>query len=292
MTRYLIVNADDYGMCHAANQAVQELFDGGYLKSSTIMTPCPAAEEAVAYAAAHPEHAIGVHLTLTSEWETYRWTSLTGGKTLADEEGYMWRQRVPVEKNASYQDIEAEVRAQVQFARSRGLEPSHLDNHMGTLYGHYTGRFGLLKLALRLCGEYGLSYRMFTDCTPSTCPQGIPLPLCKALSWLARFWARRYRVILPDYLLMPDWQDDMRTDYETYREKLLATWAAIPEGITETFVHPSVECDELKSITVHWRDRVWEYQLMKDPYTHAFLKEHDIELISHRELRAMKSARK
>ena len=62
----------------------------------------------------------------------------------------------------------------------------------------------------------------------------------------------------------------------------------MPEGITETYVHPSVECDELKAIMVHWRDRVWEYQLMKDPYTHEFLKKQDIVLISHRELREMK----
>ena len=288
MSRYLIVNADDYGMCHAANQAVHDLFDGGFLKSSTIMMPCPAAKEAVEYAAAHPQHAIGVHLTFTSEWDTYRWPALTDGKTLVDEDGFMWRQRIQVEKNVTMKEIEAEARAQIELARSWGLSPSHFDNHMGTLYGHYTGRFGLLKLALRLSGEYGLSYRMFTRCTESTCPKGIPLPVCKALALLARFWARCFHTVLPDYLLLPEWTDDMRTDYETYREKLLATWAAIPEGITETYVHPSVECDELKAIMVHWRDRVWEYQLMKDPYTHEFLKKQDIVLISHRELREMK----
>ena len=68
MAKYLIVNADDYGMCHAANEAVAELFEGGWLKSSTIMMPCPAAEEAVKFSIEHPEYAIGVHLTLTSEW--------------------------------------------------------------------------------------------------------------------------------------------------------------------------------------------------------------------------------
>ena len=40
MAKYLIVNADDYGMCHAANEAVAELFDGGFLKSATVMMRC------------------------------------------------------------------------------------------------------------------------------------------------------------------------------------------------------------------------------------------------------------
>ena len=50
MKRYLIINADDFGLCHSANEAVMELFEGGYIRSSTIMTPCPGAEEAVAFA--------------------------------------------------------------------------------------------------------------------------------------------------------------------------------------------------------------------------------------------------
>ena len=51
MPRYLIVNADDYGMCRSANLAVQELFELGYLKSATLEVPCPAAKEAAEYAA-------------------------------------------------------------------------------------------------------------------------------------------------------------------------------------------------------------------------------------------------
>ena len=99
MAKYLIVNADDYGMCHAANTAVAELFECGWLKSSTIMMPCPCAEEAVKFSVAHPEYAIGVHLTMTSEWRDYRWKPLTDGKTLVDEDGYMWRESKQVEKS-------------------------------------------------------------------------------------------------------------------------------------------------------------------------------------------------
>ncbi len=292
MAKYLIVNADDYGMCHAANQAVAELFDGGFLKSATIMMPCPTAKEAVEYSNAHPEHAIGIHLTMTSEWGKYRWKPLTNGKTLIDEEGFMWHESDQVEKNASYADLEAEIRAQIDLAHSWGMKPSHTDNHMGSLYGHYTGRLGLAKMTLRVCGEYGYAYRLYTKHDKRICPNGTPYFLYAAITLLSKKWGKKYNVVIPDYLLFPDWNDDMRKSYETYRDTILKIWTDIPEdGVTETFIHPSVESDELKGITGRWQDRVWEYQLMKDPYTHKYLKDHGVELISYRELIKMKGGK-
>lgn len=289
MPKYLIVNADDYGMCHAANEAVAELFEGGWLKSSTIMMPCPAAKEAVDFSIAHPEYAIGVHLTLTSEWGEYRWKPLTGGKSLIDEDGYMWHESDQVEKNATYEDIEREIRAQIDLAHEMGMRPSHIDNHMGSLYGHYTGRLGLSKLALRVCGEYGYAYRLYTKADKRICPNGTPYPLYAAVPLLSNAWGKKYGVVIPDYLLFPDWNDAMRESYEVYRDTILKIWTDIPEnGVTETFIHPSVECDELKSITGRWEDRVWEYQLMKDPYVHEYLKKNDVVLINYRQLCAMK----
>ncbi len=288
MAKYLIVNADDYGMCHAANEAVAELFEGGFLKSATIMMPCPTAKEAVDFSNAHPEHAIGIHLTMTSEWGEYRWKPLTNGKTLIDEDGYMWHESDQVEKNASYADLEAEIRAQIDLAHSWGMKPSHTDNHMGSLYGHYTGRLGLAKMTLRICGEYGYAYRLYTAHDKRICPNGTPYFLYAAITLLSKHWGKKYNVVIPDYLLFPDWNDDMRKSYETYRDTILKIWTDLPDGVTETFIHPSVESDELKGITSRWQDRVWEYQLMKDPYTHKYLKDHGIELISYRELIKMK----
>ncbi len=288
MAKYLIVNADDYGMCKAANAAVAELFEGGFLKSATVMMPCPAAEEAVKFSIDHPEYPVGIHLTMTSEWGEYRWKPLTNGKTLLDEEGFMWHESDQVEKNASYADLEAEIKAQIDLAHSMGMKPSHVDNHMGSLYGHYTGRLGLAKLTLRICGEYGYAYRLYTKHDKRICPNGTPYFLYSAVTYLSKHWGKKYNVVIPDYLLFPDWNDDMRQSYETYRETILKIWADIPDGVTETFVHPSIETDELKSITGRWQDRVWEYQLMKDPYTHEFLKKNDVHLISYRELNKMK----
>ncbi len=288
MAKYLIVNADDYGMCNAANEAVAELFEGGFIKSATIMMPCPAAAAAVKFSNEHPEHAVGIHLTMTSEWGKYRWKPLTDGKTLVDKDGFMWHESDEVEKNASYKDLEAEIRAQIDLAHSMDMKPSHIDNHMGSLYGHYTGRLGLSKMTLRICGEYGYAYRLYTSHDKRICPKGTPYFLYAAVTFLSKHWGKKYNVVIPDYLLFPDWNDEMRKSYETYREMILKIWTNIPDGVTETFVHPSVECDEIKGITARWQDRVWEYRLMKDPYTHNYLKEHGVELISYRELIKMK----
>ncbi len=291
MSKYLIVNADDYGMCDSANAAVEELFLGGHLKSATIMMPCLGAEHAVEFSKAHPEYAIGVHTTLTSEWSKYRWKPLTDGKSLLDEEGFMWHESDQVEKNAKYDEVEKEVRAQIDLAHSMGMKPSHIDNHMGSLYGMFTFRLSFFKMALRICGDYGYAYRLFTKAHKDLCFGGIPYPVFKFAAALARHLSKKYNVILPDYLLFPEWTDDFRSSYEDYRDKLLNIWINIPEGITETYVHPSLETDEIKSITGRWRDRVWEYQLMKDPYVHNYLKEHGVELISYRELIEMKKSK-
>ena len=60
-----------------------------------------------------------------------------------------------------------------------GMKPSHVDNHMGSLYGNQTGRFSFLKMALRICGDYGYGYRMYTSADKRVCPKGTPYFLLK-----------------------------------------------------------------------------------------------------------------
>ena len=101
--------------------------------------------------------------------------------------------------------------------------------------------------------------------------------------------AKKYHVTLPDYLLFPDWTRELSSGgYENYRKEILRQWTSIPEGVTETFLHPARECEELKAITPNWFQRVWEYRLMDDPDTHAFLKAHGVEMISYRDLASVR----
>lgn len=288
MSRYLIVNADDFGMCKAANRAVFDLFRNDCIKSSTVMVPCPAAEEAARFAAENPQYAIGVHLTLTSEWDTYKWGPLTGAASLKEESGFMPHHCIDVESRADLGEMEAEVRAQIEQAKAWGMEPSHLDNHMGSLYGHHANRFEILEMTLRVCGEYGYGFRLFSDQDRRVPFPGISYEVQGQLLQMIRFWAHKYGVPMPNYLLMPEWNDDLRSSFEHYREEILKIWTGIPEGITETYVHPCLEDEEMKTFVRHWRDRVWEYQLMRDPETHRYLKAHGVEMISYRELMEMR----
>ena len=289
MKKYLIINADDFGMCSSANEAIEELFLSGRIRSATVMLPCKAADEAVRFSIEHPEFAIGVHLTMTNEWDSCNWKPLTNGKSLIDERGYMWKSTKLVEKNAKLKELEAEMRAQIDLAHKLGMKPSHLDNHMGSLYGNRTGRFSMLAMTMRVCGEYGYPFRLFTKTAKKMCPRGTPWAVYKIAPVFTSLLAKMNRVVLPDYLLFPDWgEPGLKDSYEKYRDRMLYLWTHIPEGITETFVHPTKESDEIKAITGSWRDRVWEYRLMKDPETEKYLNAHGVELISYRDLMNLK----
>src|SRR5262249_53886711 len=115
--RLLIINADDYGMCHAANAAIIRTLPAGGGRSTTLMVPCPWARHAMRFLAEHPEVAFGVHLTAISEWPNYRWGPLTArGKvaSLIDSAGYFYRfeQMREFLGQVSLDQLELEFRAQ------------------------------------------------------------------------------------------------------------------------------------------------------------------------------------
>lgn len=291
MARYLIINADDFGMSHSTNTAVSRLLELGTITSSTVMAPAPWAVEAVNFAKDHPGYAIGVHLTTTSEWGTYRWGPVYSGETssLRDKYGYMYAESDEFERRADIAQAENELNAQIDRLISLGLEPSHLDNHMGSMYGVATGRTELLVSVLGIAAKRGLPFRIpskFTDeqFGNKTLEINIPREAVDAVFGQINEMTRQYRIATVDYLLPFEWGDEQRVSFEAYRNYVYDTIAAFPDGITETYLHPAVESDELKSITSRWRDRVWEYELFADPATKAFLDSQDITLINYRDL--------
>jgi len=133
--KIVVPHADDVGMSHGANGAFLELAGRGFITCGSVMVPCPWFLEAAGMAANRPELDLGVHLTLTSEWTHYRWRPLTGASKasgLVDDEGFMWRKAKDVCDHAEPEAVEAELRAQIDAALANGIEPSHLDCHMGT----------------------------------------------------------------------------------------------------------------------------------------------------------------
>ena len=298
MDRYLIINADDFGMCRGANLAVMELLKNpkSALTSSTIMTPCAWAPEACRFAAENPQLAIGVHLTLTSEWGNYRWAPVNTQNTdsLRDEEGFMWRESDQVEEHVDIDEVEGEIRAQIERAKKLGLvNPSHLDNHMGSLYGIETGRFELLQLTLSLAGEYGLPFRMPGNVTDdmlgnSMLDINVDKSVIEMVFGKIVDFAKANNVAIPDYLIPNEWGGPQDKSYENFREYLYDLYANIPNGITETYLHPSLETDDLKGTTGAWERRVWEYKIMNDPQTKQHIEAHGIKLINYRDLAEMR----
>ncbi|MEO0469194.1 MAG: ChbG/HpnK family deacetylase, partial [Bacteroidota bacterium] len=138
---YLLVRADDMGFCHAANEACMEVFEKGICRSVEIMVPTPWFPEAVEMLKKHADYDVGIHLCLTSEWHNLKWRPLTNVPSLVDENGYFvssfWgSQDRPEASNFQkldweIEEVEQELRAQIELARRLLPHISHLSFHMG-----------------------------------------------------------------------------------------------------------------------------------------------------------------
>jgi len=134
--RVAIVHADDIGMCHAANLGAFQVLREGPATCGSIMVPCPWFQEAVELAKASPGLDLGVHLTLNAEWPHYRWGPVAGRSavpSLLDEQGFLPRTSIETVKRAKPEEVEIELRAQVEMALEAGIDVTHLDSHMGTV---------------------------------------------------------------------------------------------------------------------------------------------------------------
>ncbi len=295
MSRYLIINADDFGMCRSANLAVYDLFEKGGITSATIMAPCPWAKEAAIWAKNHPEYAVGLHLTTTSEWGNYRWAPVADNvPSLKDEEGFMWHESDQFAEHADLEDVRKEINAQYDRLAQYGFIPSHFDNHMGSLYGVATGRFELLSLTIEECAKHGqMPFRFpskFTDeqFGNEMLDINVPKEAVEALIEPMVQGANAAGVAILDYLMPGDWNGPQSESYENFREYIFEKYRAFPDGIIETYIHPVIETEEIKGICGSWQRRNWEYKLFSDPKTLEFIKSQNIELINYRDLKKMR----
>src|SRR4030095_300564 len=160
--KLLIVHADDLGMAHSINAASTKAFATGLVNSGSIMVPCPWLLEIATYARSNPQADLGLHLTLTSEWKNFRWGPVLPKDkvaTLLDETGYLYLTEREAASRASVAEVESEIRAQIERARKLGIQPTHLDSHMGTLYQSKE----LFEMFLRVARENKLPVRLSKD---------------------------------------------------------------------------------------------------------------------------------
>lgn len=275
--RVLILNADDVGSTHASNAATFECLEQGSLTSGSILVPAGWFPEAATYARDHPEASLGIHLTLTCEYNEYRWRPLTDRSAapgLYDEEGYLWRTRAEAIEHISAKEAELELRAQIDTALAAGVDVTHLDTHMGTV---------LQPKFIDVYFSLGLEYEM-----PIFAFRPNPERLKKA--GMGDYWA----VLEPqlqrlDEAGFPVLDHIFETKLEVAPEERSSYFTGIFEalrpGVTHFLVHPTLASEEVAAMTASAPSRAMDYELFRDKSIAEELARLGIQTITYREIR-------
>jgi chitin disaccharide deacetylase len=267
--KLLIVHADDLGMTHSVNAATIKAFETGLVNSGSIMVPCPWLTEIAAYARTNPQADLGLHLTLTSEWTSFRWGPVTPKdrvQSLLDKDGYFYLTETEAASHADPKEVELEITAQIERARALGIQPTHLDSHMGTLYQNKA----LFEVFLRVARHHKLPVRI-------------------AKSWFGS------ADFLPGVLNPDDVYIDRILDINT--SVAPNDWAKfysdaiknLQPGVTEVVIHLAYDDGEMRGATFDhpnwgaaWRQRDFDF-FTSDAFR-KLLQENQIKLITWREL--------
>ncbi|MFB8188284.1 polysaccharide deacetylase family protein [Microbacterium sp. NPDC055988] len=289
--RAIILNADDFGMCHAANTAIVDLLTTGRIDSTTVMVPCSWSPEALTFAASRTDLDIGVHLVLTSEWSRYRWRPLTGtGTSLVDADGFFPVDVASVERFATDDDVAAELAAQLQAALDAGVDVTHLDNHMGSVYGLVTGH-DFLRPVFELAARNGFPFRLprtmdgvgedaalqakLDDAASAADAMGVVI--------IDRLWSHPFE-------LLREGEPDEET-YEQVRDGFITLLRAVPAGVTEIYLHPMIDDDELRAaVDFSAAKRGYELRLLSDPAVLQAIEDEALVRIGWRDLRDLQRA--
>ncbi len=275
--KVIMLHADDAGMCEEANIATKDILLAGHIQSAAAMPPCPYFEDMIDWAKEHPDIDVGLHLTLTSEWKTYRWPSVSPVEEvpgLIDDEGMLWRSVPEVVQHATPEEVAKEVRAQIEKSLALGYRPDHIDTHMGTLYGHPEFAKAFLQIAM----EYNIPANAI-DMSDSLVVKyyreaGYPI-------------TEEMIEYMNDYTLPKLDNFTSAPNAKTYEEKVQAFKDLIKSlrpGLTEIIFHPSVPSENLKSITGSWQQRNWEAKMFSDPDLKQFFVDEGIIFTSWKEI--------
>jgi predicted glycoside hydrolase/deacetylase ChbG (UPF0249 family) len=267
--KVIMLHADDAGMCEEANIATKQYLLDGHIQSAAAMPPCEYFEDMIEWAKEHPDIDVGLHLTLTSEWKTYRWPSVAPVEEvpgLIDEEGKLWRSVEAVVRHATVEEVAKEVRAQIEKSLEMGYRPDHIDTHMGTLYGSPEFAKAYLEIAM----EYGIPANAIdmSDSAVVAYYRQVGYPITDEL------------IEFMDAYTLPKVDNfTSAPNAKTYEEKVQAFKDLIKSlrpGLTEIIFHPSVPSENLKSITGSWQQRNWEAEMFADPDMIQFFRDEGI----------------
>lgn len=256
MDKYLIINADDFGLNKEQNEAIRELLEKKLITSTSLMSVAPEAEEATVYAKeiAFP---VGVHITLNSDDEKELYPSLTGANSLGREG--LWHKSKDLTLRAKRTDVRAELEAQYRYITDKGARVDHADSHCGTVYGINGRRFFLD--AFDFCKEHKLPFRFpkSVGFLERQIGMRIPSPVIKIQKMIVAS-AKKRGVSLLDDLVSNPWSMERIKDYDTLRKYYLDAVDNCLDGVTEIFLHPALPND---SYGKEWQKREFEYRLLK-----------------------------
>ena len=266
--KLLIIHADDLALAHSQDMASFEALNRGAVSSASVMVPCPWLTEVADYAKAHPDADLGLHLTLTSEWKTYKWAPIAPRDqipSLLDPQGYLYSDTGEAVRQIKPEEAEREVRAQVETALKMGIRPTHLDSHMGTLFT----KPALVAVLVNVAHEYHLPFLMLK--IPGTPPD--------------MYAALKPTDVILDHVFMA--APPIKTDeWLSYYTHILQT---LPPGVSELIVHLAYDDAEMQAVTVDhpdygsaWRQR--DFNVLTRPEFRKALEENHIVLLSWQDL--------
>jgi predicted glycoside hydrolase/deacetylase ChbG (UPF0249 family) len=223
--RLLIINADDFGMCHATNEAIFHTLKQGMVRSTTLMVPCPWAAHAMNLLRANSEIRFGIHLTVVGDTANYRWRPLSCREkvpSLVDETGHFFTSdRIPeFLAQARLDEVEVEFSAQIEAVLAADLKPTHLDWHSLRI----ARRPDIFGVMLRLAKEYGLALRV------------------RERSLIEK--VQRMGLPTNDY----DFLDSYLLDTDGKSARYVRLLRDLPVGLSEWAVHPGLASAELRAI--------------------------------------------
>jgi predicted glycoside hydrolase/deacetylase ChbG (UPF0249 family) len=275
--RCVIIHADDAGMSHSVNRATIAALEQGIVSSASIMVPCPWFKEFAAYAKAHPEKDFGVHLTLNSEWENYRWGPVLGKDrvpSLVDKEGYLWNNVAQVAEHADAAEAEAELHAQVQRALEFGVPLTHLDTHMGAV----VSRPDLLEAYVNAGLKFNLPVFYLKNPGLEITDEAVRTRGAQLAERL-----RQYDLPVLDYMT----QLYTNAPIEAKKAQYLQAVAETKPGVRYLIIHCGYDDPELQAITSSSKLRDADRRIFTDPSFIEAVKRTGVEIVTWKQVREM-----
>lgn len=272
-----VLHADDIGMCESTISAYIDIIKLGLPFSASIVTTSPWLPEVARICYQYQQYVdIGVHLTMTSEWSSYRWRGISNCKKLKglqDKWGFLPKTTEEVHLNANQAEVLSEARAQTDLAFKFGLSPSHLDAHMGVVY-HPKFFDNFISLALEL-GVLPIAF----GCTKERLLEiGFNELIASFL------WSRVADLQTKGLLLLDDLihlQLERNVDMMEVTKKTLNE---LKPGISHIVFHPAVDTPELRAIAPDWPGRVAHYELLVSKEFRSILQDASVHFVRYSEI--------